>query len=365
MQRFRRTAPRRWSRVTTCRRTGAAPSRSSTSRVADRRPRRDAARGESGELPADGRPRSRLPLWSRAPWEWTFDDVLALMAQRCGVSPDPLYDSGADTIDAALTVERLEAMAAHLRTAASVKARVLVATGHPTGVLVVHLEIARALASAGCTLLTPPAVWEHVDYAGRLTSAMFGDARSQRGEPGGQPAAHPFANSDGVDAARPGDEGQAAPDLVVADHGFAGAAGRAGVRCVGFADCNDPALFVGEAEGDVAVCVPLDDNVMPESLRAIDELLLATASASGPPPRSSAWLRANSRPQPEVWGFRHRALPNPRLTLHRGRLGRLGGPALPHWPQHRYPRSRTCVIVCRWGSRHPSRAESSVRHGCS
>src|ERR1019366_6611330 len=82
---------------------------------------------------------------------WTFDDVLALMAQRCGVSPDPLNDSGADTVDAALTVERLEAMAGHLRTAAATKSRVLVATGHPTGVLVVHLEIARALASAGAT----------------------------------------------------------------------------------------------------------------------------------------------------------------------------------------------------------------------
>ena len=50
---------------------------------------------------------------------WTFDDVLALMAKRCGVSPDPLHDSGADTIDAALTVERLEAMAGHLRNAAA------------------------------------------------------------------------------------------------------------------------------------------------------------------------------------------------------------------------------------------------------
>ena len=30
-----------------------------------------------------------------------------------------------------------------------------------------------------------------------------------------------------------------------------------------FADSNDPALFVGEAEGKIAVTVPLDDNVLP------------------------------------------------------------------------------------------------------
>ena len=209
---------------------------------------------------------------------WTFDDVLALMAQRCGVSPDPLNDSGADTVDAALTVERLEAMAGHLRTAAATKSRVLVATGHPTGVLVVHLEIARALASAGATLLTPPARWEHVDPAGRMherhVRSVLGVAVASQG-----------ANLLHTHSPVPmelmlralADQGAAPPDLVVADHGFAGAAGRAGIACVGFADSNDPALFVGEAEGDVAVCVPLDDNVMPDLYAPLTSFLLAAA----------------------------------------------------------------------------------------
>lgn len=209
---------------------------------------------------------------------WTFDDVLALMAQRCGVSPDPLYDSGADTIDAALTVQRLEAMAGHLRTAAATKSRVLLATGHPTGVLVVHLEIARALASAGCTLLTPPAVWGHADSAGRMherhVRPVLGVSVASQG-----------ANLLHTHSPVPmelmlhalAEQGAAAPDLVVADHGFAGAAGRAGVACVGFADSNDPALFVGESEGDVAVCVPLDDNVMPHLYAPLTSFLLATA----------------------------------------------------------------------------------------
>jgi len=209
---------------------------------------------------------------------WTFDDVLALMATRCGVSPDPLFDSGADTIDAALTIERLDAMAAQLRTAATAQSRVLVATGHPTGVLVVHLEIARALAAAGCSLLTPPARWEHVDPAGRPherhVRSVLGVAVASQG-----------ANLLHTHSPVPmelmlralADEGAAPPDLVVADHGFAGAAGRAGVACVGFADSNDPALFVGEAEGDVRVCVPLDDNVMPDLYEPLTSYLLAAA----------------------------------------------------------------------------------------
>ena len=30
---------------------------------------------------------------------------------------------------------------------------------------------------------------------------------------------------------------------------------------MGYADCNDPALFLGEAEGTLQVAVPLDDHV--------------------------------------------------------------------------------------------------------
>jgi len=73
------------------------------------------------------------------------------------------------------------------------------------------------------------------------------------------------------------DSGQPLPDLVVADHGFAGAAGAAGLAVVGFADCNDPALFAGEAEGSIDVAVPLDDNVQPDLYEPVTAFLLAEA----------------------------------------------------------------------------------------
>jgi hypothetical protein len=71
--------------------------------------------------------------------------------------------------------------------------------------------------------------------------------------------------------------GEPPPDLVVADHGWAGAAGQAGIDAVGFADSNDPALFVGEAEGRVLVCVPLDDNVAPHLYPPVTAYLLNRA----------------------------------------------------------------------------------------
>jgi hypothetical protein len=66
----------------------------------------------------------------------------------------------------------------------------------------------------------------------------------------------------------------ARPDLVIADHGWAGAAAEAGITTIGLADTNDPAMFVGAEEGKVAVAVPLDDNVAPAHYLPLAEHLV-------------------------------------------------------------------------------------------
>ncbi|SCG02097.1 Phosphatase, partial [Streptomyces sp. Ncost-T6T-2b] len=40
-----------------------------------------------------------------------------------------------------------------------------------------------------------------------------------------------------------------------------GAPDSGGWDAIGYADCNDPALFLGESEGTLQVTVPLDDHV--------------------------------------------------------------------------------------------------------
>lgn len=214
---------------------------------------------------------------------WTFEDVLALMSTRCGVSPDSLFDAGMDTIDPALTLASLDELADRLRAVADGRGRVLVATGHPTGLLAVHLELARGLAVAGCTLLCPAASWQDADRAGkpheRHVRYLAGVAVVSQG-----------ANLLHTHSPVPmramlaclADAGEPMPDLVLADHGFAGAAGQAGVPTVGFADSNDPALFVGAEEGDIAVCVPLDDNVMPRLYGPLIAYVVARAFGEAP-----------------------------------------------------------------------------------
>jgi hypothetical protein len=214
---------------------------------------------------------------------WAFAEVLELMAGVVGVSPDPEHRSGPDRIDPDLTLDALDRLAEHVGRAARPGARVVVATGHPAGLLPVHLRLAAALRRAGATVLTPAA---ELDYkVTTRTGVVVRELRyiddvavvSNRGELNHTHSARPMeAILDALASA-----GEPPPDLVVADHGWAGAAGQAGVTAVGFADSNDPALFVGEAEGTVAVSVPLDDNVEPHLYAPLTAYLVHAAGLDG------------------------------------------------------------------------------------
>lgn len=209
---------------------------------------------------------------------WTERAVLAEMARRCGVSPDPAVQSGPDYIDPALTVDRLSAMAVRLGEVAAARGTVLMGTGHPAGLLAIHAPVSRLLQAAGCTIRMPSRGWQ-------ASRQFTGDGAAESGElryldrvavvsrNAGLAHTHlPTAMEAMLAALR--DSGEAVPDLVVGDHGFAGAAGAAGLRVVGFADCNDPALFMGEAEGSIDVAVPLDDNVQPDLYEPVTAFLL-------------------------------------------------------------------------------------------
>jgi hypothetical protein len=226
---------------------------------------------------ADREPGAMFGL--RPAGSWTFAEVLALMAQRCGVSADPSYLRGPDRIDPQLTLAGLDRMAVRLASAARPGARVVVATGHPAGLLPVHLQVARALRQAGATVLTPAAGWQY------STTTSWGSAHreiryvgdvamvSNRGELNHTHSAQPMEAM--LRELR--EAGEAPPDLVVGDHGWVGAAAQAGVPAVGFADSNDPGLFVGEVEEVVAVTVPLDDNVAPHLYAPVTAYLLERA----------------------------------------------------------------------------------------
>ncbi|MRH89749.1 phosphatase [Nocardia sp. SYP-A9097] len=194
---------------------------------------------------------------------WDQDAILELMAQKVGVDPRASFRHGVDTIDPELTVAALDRYAARFDKALREKQRVLFATGHPRTLARLYQRLAAALTEAGGTVVEVGAGsgydgytrhgWQRLEVDSFLGVATLGDA-------GGSVHTHSDRPIRLVLAALE-QAGAALPDLVVADHGWCGGAAFAGIDAIGFADCNDPALFVGEEEGTVAVSVPLDDGV--------------------------------------------------------------------------------------------------------
>jgi hypothetical protein len=198
--------------------------------------------------------------------EWDAARILTTVAERVGISADPEYRVGPDRIDPDRTLDRLDAMGEQLARAVKARARVFVATGHPSGLLAVGLVLTAALTAAGAEVVTPHAGLSYetaahgirhrrrqVRYVGNVAMVSGGGELNHTHSP--RPMQLLLAAMQESRAAM--------PDLVIADHGWAGAAAEAGLRTVAFADCNDPALFVAEAAGRVEVVVPLDDNVLP------------------------------------------------------------------------------------------------------
>jgi hypothetical protein len=199
--------------------------------------------------------------------EWGAADLLRLMADRCGVSPDPARTSGPDTIDPDRTLAALDAFAQRLARAAHDRAPVLLGTGHPHRLLGFYAPLAAALSSAGCQVLTP-----HYGHCMRMRT-QFGVRAHRLAYVGGVAVVRGEGDEKGVHthSALPVRAALAAaaehcgtlPKLVVGDHGFACGAGQLGIEAIALGGCGDPAVFVAEAEGMVSVAVPVQDTAQP------------------------------------------------------------------------------------------------------
>lgn len=206
----------------------------------------------------DGDPDKAFGL-SGLPGGLGLDDILDLVGEEAGVAIDHDARYGPVDIAPGPIVDACAAMGDRLAEACARGERIVLATGHPVGLALLYRELDRLLTARGATVLTPahgarwreghlPHEWmiDHWDGVGMLT-----DGREPR-------HTHwPHAMQRMLADAR--------PDLVVADHGLAGAAIEAGVETLSIADVNDPALIVARALGRTEVVVVMDDHVAPDA----------------------------------------------------------------------------------------------------
>ncbi|NJC24186.1 hypothetical protein BJ994_003262 [Arthrobacter pigmenti] len=189
--------------------------------------------------------------------EWTLDDVFELMHERVGTSSDLEHLEGQDTIDSRKCVASLDRFAERFGASVREKQRILFATGHPAGLLPVHAALAAAAERGGATVVRVP---EGQPFGDGDIRQLFGVLVWH--QYGGLVHTH-YPEPMRLSLKLLASQGAPLPELVVADHGWAGHAASAGIPTMGFADCNDPGLFVSEAQGQLEVAVPLDDNLCP------------------------------------------------------------------------------------------------------
>jgi len=200
---------------------------------------------------------------------YSRDDVLAEITNQFGWAHSPGEPGDSPTwIDPELLLDELDRAGERLVGATRNGEHVLFATGHPTGVFSLHQQLCLAVRGAGAKVSRPAdgiafRLGEHrrqVRYLQHVAVLSSG------------------ANLYHTHDARPMElvlDQAGEVDLVVGDHGWAGAAAQRGIDVVSIADINDPALPMAKAEGRATVVLPMDDNVLPVAYDPVADYLIA------------------------------------------------------------------------------------------
>jgi hypothetical protein len=183
-------------------------------------------------------------------------EILSFMAGLTGCSDDIDDLSGYDTIAPDKTVQAIVAAAMRLLEEASRGSTLLCCTGHPTGMLEHHVRVLDAYRRAGgkVAILREREQLPGLSRRGELTYVGGVGVLSD-----GARLLHTHS-SEAMEALL---ELEDYPELVLGDHGFAGASIERGIPTVAVMDINDPALSVPWAENRDVVVIPMDDNRPP------------------------------------------------------------------------------------------------------
>ncbi|MGZ8567202.1 MAG: phosphatase [Actinomycetota bacterium] len=199
----------------------------------------------------------------------TLDGILDLVAQAAGAPIDHEARYGPVDIRPGPIVDACTAAAERVARACTNGESVVLATGHPVGLGHLYHQLAVFLQTSGATVAVQgkgawwrerllPHDW-YVDHWDGV--AMLTDGAEPRHTH--RPFAMHRVLEDGL------------PDLVIADHGFAGAAIEAGVETISIADVNDVAPLVAKEQGRTEHVLVFDDHVEPDAYWPVFVVLTA------------------------------------------------------------------------------------------
>jgi hypothetical protein len=181
----------------------------------------------------------------------TFEEAYSAVTEMIGNPPDWEENPGRGCIDPARTAGGLLEAGERIRSVAQSGGAFVFATGHPGALISYYLGLARWVEDLGGEALTARTPGRYMrnsflDWVGPVGTLGNGASLWHTHDPA--PMRDLLEELGGV-------------DLVVADHGYAGAAAAAGIPTVAIMDTNDPAFAVVARRGaaDLTV-VPMDDN---------------------------------------------------------------------------------------------------------
>jgi Phosphatase len=207
--------------------------------------------------------------------KYRADEVLDQVAAQFGwrhTPGEPL--DGPTWIDPDLVLDELDRAAERITVAGREGQRVLLGSGHPTGIMSLWQHVGLALAEAGAK---PTRIADGelvpgrgVDFDGKRRMVRYVLNVGVLSSGANLYHTHSPAPMELVL-----DRGVEDLDLVLADHGWAGAAIERGYETVSIADVNDPALPMAKHDGRTSIMLGLDDNVLPWSYEPVAEYLVA------------------------------------------------------------------------------------------
>ena len=180
-----------------------------------------------------------------------LEEAYEAVSYQTGHPPDREETPGRGCIDPTRTAAGLIEAGERVRTVAGAGGSFVFATGHPGALLVYYLGLARWVEDLGGRALTARTLGRYkkrgvpLDWVGPVGTLSNGASLLHTHSP--EPMLDLLLELGAV-------------DLVVADHGFAGAAIASGIPTVAVMDTNDPALAVVARRGADLTVVPMDDN---------------------------------------------------------------------------------------------------------
>jgi hypothetical protein len=179
-----------------------------------------------------------------------FGETYDAVSHQIGNPPDREENPGRGCIDPERTAVGLVEAGERIGAVAAPGGRLFFATGHPGALILYYLGLSRWARELGGDVLT-------VETRGRYERGIsldWADSVATLGD--GASLFHTHDPEPMRDVLRQ----MGAVDLVVADHGFAGAAISAGIPTIVVMDTNDPAFAVVAGRGADVTVVPMDDN---------------------------------------------------------------------------------------------------------